>query len=69
MHLPVLFALQYRLMDLAMPWPAKWALATGATLLLCLASYQWLVRGTVVGRLLEGRLFKALLAPTPERAA
>lgn len=68
-HLPVLFGLQYRLMDVAMPWPAKWALATGATLLLCLASYQWLVRGTVAGRLLKGRLFKARLAPMPERAA
>lgn len=68
-HLPVLFALQYRLMDVAMPWPAKLLLATVATLVACLASYQWLVRGTVLGRLLDGRLFAPRAAPLPGRAA
>lgn len=53
-HLPVLFAIQYRLLDLALPWPAKFAISTLATLVLCFASYQLLVRHTVIGRWLNG---------------
>jgi peptidoglycan/LPS O-acetylase OafA/YrhL len=53
-HLPVLFALQYRLMDLAAPWQAKLAIAVAATFALCLASYHWAVRGRALGRLLNG---------------
>lgn len=68
-HLPVLFAIQYRLLDLVMPWPAKALLSIVATLAVCLASYQWLVRGTVIGRLLEGRLFAPRPAPLPGQAA
>lgn len=54
-HLPVLFAIQYRLLDVALPWPAKFALATTLTLAVSLASYQLLVRHTVLGRWLNGR--------------
>ena len=53
-HLPVLFAIQYRLLDVAMPWPAKFAIAVVGTSLVCLASYQALVRHTLLGRLLNG---------------
>lgn len=53
-HLPVLFAIQYRLMDAELPWALKFTLSVALTLLLCLASYQLLVRHTPLARLLGG---------------
>lgn len=50
LHLPVLFAIQYALMDLALAWPLKLGLAVGATLAVCLASYAALVRPTPLRR-------------------
>lgn len=58
-HLPLLFAIQYRLLDLQLHWSAKFAIATLSTLALSFASYQLLVRHTVIGRLLNGKLPKA----------
>jgi glucans biosynthesis protein C len=55
-HLPILFAIQYRLMDWSLPWPLKWAFSVLVTLAACLASYRFAVRGTLVGRLLNGRV-------------
>ncbi|MGY6519320.1 MAG: acyltransferase family protein [Lysobacteraceae bacterium] len=49
-HLPVLFALQYRLMDRDLVWPLKLALSTTLTLAVCLLSYQLLVRHTPLRR-------------------
>ena len=49
-HLPLLFALQFALMDSVMAWPMKFALASGATLAICLLSYQLLVRHTPLQR-------------------
>ncbi len=50
LHLPLLFAVQYLLMDLDWPWPLKFAVALAATLAGCLASYQLLVRHTPLRR-------------------
>lgn len=55
-HLPVLLAIQYRLLDVPMHWTAKFATSVAATFLLSFVSYQWLVRHTVVGRLLNGKV-------------
>jgi glucan biosynthesis protein C len=49
-HLPILFALQYALLDIALPWPWKFLIGLGATLLLCLGSYEALVRRTALRR-------------------
>lgn len=49
-HLPLLFLIQYALMDLDWPWPAKFAGAVAATLVLCLTSYELLVRRTALRR-------------------
>lgn len=46
LHLPLLFVIQYRLMDLDWPWPLKFAAASLGTLAICLVSYQLLVRHT-----------------------
>lgn len=46
LHLPLLFAIQYVLMDWNLAWPLKFALASLGTLAICLLSYQVLVRHT-----------------------
>ena len=58
-HLPLLFAIQYRLIDVQMHWGAKFAIATLSTLALSFASYQLLVRHTVIGSLLNGKRSRA----------
>lgn len=50
LHLPLLFALQYLLMDLGLFWPLKFGLAMAITRALCLVSYQLLVRHTPLRR-------------------
>lgn len=55
-HLPILFVIQYRLMDMAWEWGAKLAVSVIATFAICLLSYHLLVRKTVVGKLLGARL-------------
>jgi peptidoglycan/LPS O-acetylase OafA/YrhL len=54
-HLPLLFAIQYQLLDVAAGWPMKLGVSVLATSLLALASYQLLVRHTFMGKLLNGR--------------
>lgn len=49
-HLPVLFVLQYHLMDLDWAWPIKLLAAIGGTLAVCLLGYQALVRHTPLRR-------------------
>ena len=50
LHLPVLFAIQYWLMDRSMHWTWKFTIATTATVAICLLSYQLLVRHTALRR-------------------
>lgn len=54
-HLPILFAIQYRLLDVDGGWQMKVATSVLATSVLALASYQLLVRNTILGNLLNGR--------------
>lgn len=54
-HLPLLFAIQYRLLDVPLHWAAKFAMAVLGTFVVSLVSYQVLVRYSVVGRLLNGK--------------
>ena len=61
-HLPVLFAIQYRLMDMDWWWLEKFATAVVATFAICLISYQLIVRKTLVGRLLGARPLAARTA-------
>ncbi|MFN4290975.1 MAG: acyltransferase family protein [Permianibacter sp.] len=53
-HLPLLFAIQYRLLDLSLHWVAKFAIATLVTFALSFISYQVLVRHSIIGRMLNG---------------
>ena len=46
LHLPLLFALQYRMLDLRLAWPAGLLLSVGLTLAVCLTSCELLVRRT-----------------------
>lgn len=54
-HLPVLFMVQYLLMDLDLSLVSKYTLSVSATLLVCVASYLMFVRRTPIGWLLNGR--------------
>lgn len=61
-HLPLLFAIQYRLLDVPLHWMAKFAIAVLATFAVSFVSYRVLVRNTAVGRWLNGN---SAGAPTP----
>lgn len=54
-HLPVLFVIQYALLDVAALWQIKFVISLVATLVIAFASYQLLVRNSVLGHLLNGR--------------
>ena len=54
-HLPILFAIQYWLMDREAPWLLKFAAAVVLTMLVCLLSYQYLVRPTALAKLVGVR--------------
>jgi glucans biosynthesis protein C len=53
-HLPILFAIQYYLLDIEAQWPIKFVISVIATLAIAFASYQLIVRKTFIGRLLNG---------------
>lgn len=51
-HLPILFAIQYALMDLSLPWTSKFAISVLSTSAICLLSFHLFVRRTRIGGLL-----------------
>lgn len=53
-HLPVLFAIQYKLLDVEASSLTKFAISVVGTLSISFASYQVLVRHTLIGKLLNG---------------
>lgn len=53
-HLPILFAIQYRLLDVDLPWLPKFVMAVVATLALSLLSHRLLVRTTGLARIFGG---------------
>ena len=46
LHLPIVLALQFALMDTPWPWPLKFSATVASTMLICLLSYEILVRRT-----------------------
>ena len=54
-HLPLLLAIQYRLLDVLLHWMAKFAIAVLATFAVSFVSYRLVVRHTLMGRLLNGK--------------
>ncbi len=50
LHLPVLFMIQFPLMDRAWPWPLKLSVSVTLTMLICLLSYEVVVRRTRLRR-------------------
>jgi peptidoglycan/LPS O-acetylase OafA/YrhL len=64
-HLPLVGLLQIVLLPLPIPAPIKFATVLSVTMGLCLASYQVMVRHTLLGRWLHGpRSEKKRTAPT-----
>jgi glucan biosynthesis protein C len=60
-HLPILFAIQYRLLDVELPWGIKFAASVLATFGFCLLSYHAMVRTTRIGDLLGVRAPTAMV--------
>ncbi len=54
-HVPLLFALQYQLMDLNWSWFTKFGVSLAATLVIGVLSYILCVRWTPIGWMLNGR--------------
>jgi glucan biosynthesis protein C len=54
-HLPIVMALQVAVSQLAWPWFAKFALILGVAFPIMFASYQYLVRYSFIGAILNGR--------------
>ena len=54
-HLPLLFVIQYRLMDMDLPWGTKFTISLVAISAICLITYHLLVRRTLIGKLLGAR--------------
>ena len=59
-HLPIVMALQVAVSPLDWPWPVKFAAILLIALPVMLASYQFLVRYSVIGAVLNGRRTRPL---------
>jgi peptidoglycan/LPS O-acetylase OafA/YrhL len=66
-HLPILMTLQVAVSQLDWPWPLKFAAIMLIALPLMFASYQWLVRYSFIGTVLNGRRMRSggQLEPAP----
>jgi len=56
-HLPIVFALQLIVLQWPVHWSIKFPLIVGVTVALLLLSYHYLVRGTIIGEVLNGRRY------------
>ena len=72
-HLPLVAALQVACSHWALHWSLKWAMILAVALTLLLLSYQYLVRYSFIGRVLNGPRQRGQLlretVPLPECAA
>ena len=62
-HMPIVMALQVAVSQLDWPWPVKFAAILAVALPVMLASYQLLVRYTIIGAVLNGRRAPREAAP------
>ena len=65
-HMPAVFLAQGWLAPLELDGTVKLLLSAAMTMAICLVSYQFLVRDTAIGMLLNGRRHKA--TPLPSRS-
>jgi glucan biosynthesis protein C len=71
-HMPIVMALQVAVSQLDWPWPLKFATILVVAIPLMLASYQLLVRDTLIGTVLNGRRLRretTLAIPATDSAA
>lgn len=62
-HLPVVIWLQVAVAEWPLPWSLKLGLITGTTIGIALLTYDWFVRSTFLGRMLNGRRRERVIAP------
>ena len=55
LHLPIVFIFQYLLADLAINVFIKYLVCVGLTFIVCLLSYEYLIRYTPIGTMLNGK--------------
>jgi len=67
-HLPVVAALQVWVGDWPLHWSLKYPFIVAVSLGLLLISYHWLVRSTVIGRVLNGKAYPRRAASVPVEA-
>lgn len=66
-HLPLIVVLQIWMSQWQLPAEIKFALILAISMPIMIASYHWLVRGSFIGWVLNGRMYrKVKLAPEPE---
>jgi peptidoglycan/LPS O-acetylase OafA/YrhL len=68
-HLPILFGIQYAMMDMLLPWPAKLVIALVGTFTAAFVSYALLVRRTSIGVLLNGGVRRPAASQVPTSTA
>jgi peptidoglycan/LPS O-acetylase OafA/YrhL len=64
-HVPIVWGLQAWMMRWSLHWSLKYGLILGISAVLLLGSYHYLVRGTFIGKLLNGRKYPRIRAATP----
>lgn len=64
-HLPLVMAAQVLVQDWRLPWAVKLVIVVAGVLVVCFASYELLIRHSVMGRWLNGRRMPG--APDPLR--
>jgi len=64
-HLPLVMALQVWVGDWPLHWGVKYPFVVLTSLALLLLSYHWLVRSTVIGKVLNGRAYPRRAAVVP----
>lgn len=68
-HLPLVMALQVWVGDWPLHWGVKYPFVVLASLAMLLLSYHWLVRSTLIGKVLSGRVHRRHAATLPIEAA
>lgn len=67
-HLPLVMAAQVLVQDWPLPWAVKLVIVVAGVLAVCFASYELLIRHSVMGRWLNGRRIPWRARPAPTAA-
>jgi peptidoglycan/LPS O-acetylase OafA/YrhL len=69
LHYPIVLVLQDAFAEVRLHWIVKYPLIVGITMTICLATFHFLVRSTIIGRVLNGRRASRPSTITPPEPA